>query len=611
MRSTAPFLHFIRIFPLLVLSQFISAQESLPLTDLSFWEKAAGNWQIAGNAHADLNKDDQMTVAKGSGILVNLPNKKNRSNLISKRSYGDVDVSFDFMMARHSNSGFYLQGRYEVQLYDSWGVQAPTFSDCGGIFARRRWNPKEQLFEGVPPRMNACLAPGLWQHLEISFQAPRFDANGKKTANARLLKVVLNGALIHENLELTGPTGGPIDEKEAPAGPFMIQGDHGPVAFRNFKISDRQGEPVTAGEFQYKVIYGQFRAPEDFAGKKADLEGKTLQLSSEVARRENEYAIIFSGEIQVPQAGKHRLILQNSGRSSLLINGKLALEDAWSSWGNQRIAEVELPAGLSTLSLTTYKLDNWLQPYLGLWIEGPRARPIALHSASSVLGIVTPDPILLNAANPEVFRSFMDITPPRGAKKRVVHAVQVGDPANLHYTYDLDNGAVAQIWKGDFLDVSPMWDDRGDGSSRPRGAVLVLDDVPVLVEKSELFNLEPSEFEPVAHFRPLGYDLDQDSRPIFRYKMAEMEVEDQLKVMDHKYFNRTLVIQNLPANTPYVCRLAIGSSIEKLDNQTYAIDGQRYFIQIPPGSKPELEQHEGVSVLYLPLTGRVEYSVKW
>ncbi|HAD14076.1 MAG TPA: hypothetical protein DCF33_16760, partial [Saprospirales bacterium] len=72
--------------------------------------------------------------------------KKSRANLLSTREYGDVDVSFDFMMARHSNSGFYLQGRYEVQLLDSWGVQHPGFGDCGGIYARRRWNPKEELF---------------------------------------------------------------------------------------------------------------------------------------------------------------------------------------------------------------------------------------------------------------------------------------------------------------------------------------------------------------------------------------------------------------------------------------------------------------------------------
>jgi len=612
MRFSPFLLHCFRILPWIALAHLAPAQDTLQLTDLSFWKKAnAANWQIAGNAHAALDQDDKMTLSKGTGVLVNLPTKKDRANLQSTRAFGDVDVSFDFMMASHSNSGFYLQGRYEVQLLDSWGIQTPTFGDCGGIYARRRWNPQEELFDGVAPRKNACLAPGLWQHLEISFQAPRFDAAGKKTANARLLRVVLNGTIIHENLELTGPTGGPIDEHEVPTGPFMIQGDHGPVAFRNFSIKDRQGKPVTFQPFAYKVVYGQFRAPEDLEGQKTALEGTTEKLSWEVAKRDNEYAITFTGQIQVEQAGKHHFILENSGHSSLKINGKELLPDAWTHWNNQRTAAVDLPTGNNTFSLTIYKMDNWLEPYLGLWIEGPNAPASALHSSSSILGVAASDPILMDAAEPKVFRSFMDIKPPRGAKKRIVHAIQVGDPARLHYTYDLDNGAVAQIWKGDFLDVSPMWDDRGDGSSRPRGSLLSFDDVPVVVLKTDLFNLKASEYEPVAHFHPQGYDLDLDGRPTFRYKMDDLEVEDQLRVVDQKYFSRALMFHNVPVNTAYVCRLALGKSIEKLDKQTYAIDGQHYYLKLPAGLKPVIEQSGGLSALYVPVTGRVEYFMMW
>jgi len=613
MRSAQPLLKYCRILPWLALAHLASAQDSLLLTDLSFWKTAnAANWQIVGNTHAALDREDDMTFTKGTGVLLNLPTEKTRGNLLSNREFGDVDVSFDFMMARHSNSGFYLQGRYEVQLLDSWGVQTPTYGDCGGVYARRRWSPQEELFDGVAPRTNASLAPGLWQHLDISFQAPRFDASGKKTANARLLKVVLNGVVVQENLELTGPTGGPIAEQEAATGPFMIQGDHGPVAFRHMKISDRQGAPVTVRQpFTYKVMYGEFRNPEDFAGKKADKEGQTDKLSWEVANRDNAFAIIFNGSIQVPQAGKHQVVLQSGGRSSLLINGKEVLPDVWTWSGNQRTVEVDLAAGANALSLTTYKMDGWMQPFLGLWIAGPNSRPTALQTMSATLAIAPSDPILMEAMEPKVFRSFMDISPPRSKKKRVVHAVQVGDPAHLHYTYDLDNGSLAQIWKGDFLDVSPMWDDRGDGSSRPRGPVLGFDDVPVVVAKTALFDLQASEFAPVAHFLPQGYDLDATGRPTFRYKMDEMEVEDQLSVVDQKYFNRALVFRNIPANTPYVCRLAVGTVIEKIDNSTYAIDGQRYYLLLPAGSKPVIEQSGTLSALYVPLAGRVEYGLLW
>jgi hypothetical protein len=73
----------------------------------------------------------------------------------------------------------------------------------------------------------------------IDFQAPRFEGD-KKTANARFLKVVLNGQVIHENVEMKGPTPSGVTGKEAPTGPLMFQGDHGPVAFRNIKVTPRE-----------------------------------------------------------------------------------------------------------------------------------------------------------------------------------------------------------------------------------------------------------------------------------------------------------------------------------------------------------------------------------
>lgn len=613
---------------LLFVAAAARSQENLPLTDLSFWKAADGkNWQIVSDATVDLNEHDRMSVSAGTGVLANLPDSKNRSNLLSVNEYGDVDVSFDFMMAVHSNSGFYLQGRYEVQLMDSWGVQKAGFSDCGGVFARRRWNPNEQLFDGIPPRINACLAPGLWQHMEISFQAPRFNIAGQKTSNARLLKVVLNGAVIHENVELTGPTGGPISEQEATTGPFMIQGDHGPVAFRNFVISSKQGSAVQAGPFQYKVIYGEFRTPQEFAGKKSDLEGTTEKLTWEVARKDNAFATIYNGKINIPEAGKHRITLQVSGRSSLKVNGKELLPDVWTYTTNPRTVDIDLPTGPANVEIVAYKMDGWMQPYLGLWVEGPGSRPTALHSLSSTLAVVPSDPIELRADHPTVFRSFMDMDLkhfpttaeyagkpnffPDTRKKRIVHAVHVGDPTHLHYTYDLDNGALAQIWKGDFLNTAPMWDNRGDGSSRPEGAVVMFDDVSTIVAKSEMFDLKPSITEPVAQYKPKGYDLDDKGLPTFRYQRMGMDVEDHLETTDGKILTRTLAVSNIPAGQDNVCRLAIGEKIEPSGANTWAIDGKKYYIQLPDGVKPEIAQSGALKVMYLPVTSKVTYKLLW
>jgi len=117
-------------------------------------------------------------------------------------------VHVEFLIAKRSNSGVKLHGHYEIQIADSHGVKEPTADDCGGVYPRAEQKPKyHHIDKGIPPKTNAARAAGEWQTLDIIFLAPRFDSAGKKTANARLVKVVLNGQVIHENVELLTPTG--------------------------------------------------------------------------------------------------------------------------------------------------------------------------------------------------------------------------------------------------------------------------------------------------------------------------------------------------------------------------------------------------------------------
>ena len=82
---------------------------------------------------------------------------------------------------------------------------------------------------------NAAKAPGEWQSFDIVFRAPRFNADGKKTEDAKFVSVKLNGKTIHENVAAPKPTGSELPGGEKPTGPIMLQGDHGPVAFRNIR----------------------------------------------------------------------------------------------------------------------------------------------------------------------------------------------------------------------------------------------------------------------------------------------------------------------------------------------------------------------------------------
>jgi hypothetical protein len=204
------------------------------LSDLEAWREPDRLWMLADNVGVDPANPRRLAVKKS--ILVNGPKGRAR-DLISKQEFGDVEVHVEFLIPKGSNSGVKLQGLYEIQICDSWGVKDPKGSDCGGIYPRADLKPVyHYLDKGVPPRTNACKQPGQWQTLDIVFLAPRFDAGGAKTASARFVRVVLNGEVIHDNVEVATPTGHAWTKKESATGPLLLQGDHGPVAFRNVRV---------------------------------------------------------------------------------------------------------------------------------------------------------------------------------------------------------------------------------------------------------------------------------------------------------------------------------------------------------------------------------------
>jgi len=152
-------------------------------------------------------------------------------NLMTEQKFGDIELYLEFMLAKGSNSGVYLQGLYEVQLFDSWGsTEDMSTSDCGAIY--HRWIDNQGVGGSAPSR-NASRRPGEWQSFHIWFRAPRFDASGKKIENAKFLRVVHNGLTVQKLVEVDGPTRAAMSIAEAATNPIMIQGDHGPVALRN------------------------------------------------------------------------------------------------------------------------------------------------------------------------------------------------------------------------------------------------------------------------------------------------------------------------------------------------------------------------------------------
>jgi hypothetical protein len=206
--------------------------------DFTGWKlknEKASLWKSAGDVKVDPQKNKELLPTGQLGdtpLLVNdLKEKQHGSDIYTDKEFGDCELHVELLVPKGSNSGVYLMGRYEVQVLDSFGKgkdKKPGKGDLGGIYNTQA--PTPDNYDPKPA--------GEWQTLDIVFQAPKFDASGNKTANAKFVSVKLNGKEIHANVEVPKPTGGEISPKEAPTGPVLFPGDHGPVAIRNLRVKE-------------------------------------------------------------------------------------------------------------------------------------------------------------------------------------------------------------------------------------------------------------------------------------------------------------------------------------------------------------------------------------
>ena len=162
------------------------------------------------------------------GVLTVRPGSE---SIATRRTFRDFRLHVEFAVNEgkpgqaNGNSGVYLLRRYEVQILNSYGMPNLRADECGAIYKVKA------------PDINACRRFGEWQSYDIEFRAPRWDARGKKTANARIT-VFQNGIRIHDRIEIPHKTGAGRPESPDP-GPIELQ-DHGnPVRFRNIWLIER------------------------------------------------------------------------------------------------------------------------------------------------------------------------------------------------------------------------------------------------------------------------------------------------------------------------------------------------------------------------------------
>ena len=188
------------------------------------------------NAVRIFNNQDVSNWTQRNGDVANWAVKDgvisvNKGDIMTQERFTDFFLHLEFMTPdmpdatgqAKGNSGVFLQGRYEIQVLDSYGIETPGKGDCGAIY------------DQYAPLVNACKPPLEWQTYDVCFRSARVSENGEVLEKTRLT-VLQNGIVIHNNIELPGVTVLAIDEQVGTPGPILLQ-DHGnDVKYRNIWV---------------------------------------------------------------------------------------------------------------------------------------------------------------------------------------------------------------------------------------------------------------------------------------------------------------------------------------------------------------------------------------
>lgn len=627
---------------LIFLSFQVIAQEGyLARENLNDFESQDGNWRIVGAISMDRSmsvqtpstvkpkvvgvkrkkkkkkvesvpkKAEPISFQDGQGVLLNISDAARKSNLTTKWEHGDMKLDLEVMIPKKGNSGIYLQGRYELQIADSWNVKQARYSDFGGIY-KNSGNASDKSFAGVPPLNNAAKAPGLWQKLKIHFQAPKFDGSGNKITNAKFVSVELNGVRIHNNVEVMLPTDGALFPTESSIGPLMIQGDHGPVAFRNIHYTLFEESSVQLSDLTYKIYKGEIKGLDEMAIHPVVSEGSADQIDVHIIDEEDNYGITYSGVLKIPIEDSYTFTVPYTGGVELIIDGKSIVRNNTAQDDGELVETINLSQGNHSFSLINIKSAGWRPARLGLLVETKTTNPKSFHTFDSY-------PPILNAAppinvevgsEPQLHRGFVDFMND-GKSERLSHTIAVGTPAGVHFIYDLAAGNLIGSWRGDFVDATPMWRRRGDGSYKPNGAIQwTFNNQPI----AELETVDASfpKTGDLPDFKPKGYSMDKVSgMPIFKHTYKGVEIENKIT----PNAENTHLIHELSFSksglTSWYYMLASGE-VTQLSDGSFLINDQQYYIKMLSGQTATIRKVNGNSELVLPIDGsQIKYEIVW
>ncbi|MDH3710414.1 MAG: hypothetical protein OER04_11025, partial [Cyclobacteriaceae bacterium] len=258
--------------------------------------------------------------------------------------------------------------------------------------------------------------------------------------------------------------------------------------------------------------------------------------------------------------------------------------------------------GTHSLELTYFKEAEWMPPRLALSVSTSKTYPTDLHDFDSYPPSEDPvADILVHTGNEvKLLRAFLDYQGDQN--QRLTHTIGVSEPCGLNYVYDLARGNLVCVWRGDFVDATPMWHNRGDGSFRPLGGTqYIMNAQPIFLAA------ESSD----PQLKSTGYQLEeQNGRPIFTYSYGTHKIKDRLYPDETNTFvTREITVEKPTAGLFF--KIAQGSDIISLGDGQYVVDDKSFYIKMHLG-EAEIRDGQTIKELVAPLNDQsLVYSIIW
>lgn len=566
------------------------------------------NWTIAGAVFSNGAGYNDLELLPGDGIIVNKPDEENSANLIARFDHEDISVELDFMLSKGAKSDILFMGRYLLRLSDSWTNAKNSKGErhSGAIFHRTVADEKETV---ITPMLEACKAPGLWQHLKVLFKAPRFNELGERVSEAQFAEVYLNNALVQQGIKLDLPSVDAPFSDEKSSGPLIFMSGKGTVAFKNIKYRAYKEERISITGVKLSLLD---EVSSDLNTLLKMKPTKTINLDSISQLSLNKFENgLFQGEIYVPYSGNYLFKCRAQGPSWLWIDSHYVLDnDSSTNYSNVGYGHIFLEKGYHSFAFAHYRRYEGMK----LEYESKNIPSTELSTRFSALADVAIEPYVIEVNNrPILQRTFFEH---KGVKK--THVIAVGLPGRVNFSYDLENYNVLGFWRGGFIDVAEMWQHRGLGqTASPLGGIVELPDKsPVSLLKRPRTRQSPSPASSDNMFLNTGYEIKDNGEPIFFYTYNGLDVKDYIRtsasgkgLVREVSFNTT---STPPKNLYFL--LAEGKSIHKLPNDSYAIDNYNYYLIYSNGSEPLLVNSGDTSRLLIPLqteSGNIKYEFIW